>query len=246
MVSTEKWYISCTAIWNDADKKDEFKKLESDLEEENKGLIKSEDYKKLKEINDTTIREWLVPEKIRHSTVLNLLEVEINKEDSNEAEKELVEILNVLKNNNEFEKSLDVLFKPIEVILYEIWFNTDGIKFQFKEVDTSSNLVNFRGKAKSLIQNKVEVIVKELSKSKYCKEFSWNLYSDKSKNCGRGLFGSFTRRNVSSKTNLVYDLKLIQKEIKITFNKMYLLVSDRLLMNEAARDNEKRIIIGKE
>lgn len=82
MGSTETWYISCTAIWKDAIENDEFKKLESDLEDENKEIITSKDYKNykdLKNINDSSIREWLVPKDRRHSTVLNILKVEVEK-----------------------------------------------------------------------------------------------------------------------------------------------------------------------
>jgi len=234
----EKWYISCTAIWNDADKKDEFKKLESDFEEENKGLIKSENYKELKKINDSSIKGWLVPEERRHSTVLNIREVEVNKKDSNKVEEKLVNILKVLVKDEKFKKSLNGCFKPMEVILYEIWFKPDGIKFQFKETSESFSLETFRVKAKSVIKEKKSELMGNNSDEK-----EWKLYNDEAKNCGRKLFGSFTRRNVESKTKWVYKLK---KEIKIKFNKIYLLVSDSFLFNEAAVNDKKRIIIGKE
>lgn len=123
------------------------------------------------------------------------------------------------------------------MVLYEIWFNTDGIKFQFKETRESFSLETFRVKAKSVIKEKKSELMGNNSNEK-----EWKLYDDEAKNYGRKLFGSFTRRNAISETKRVLKLK---KEIKIKFNKIYLLVSDRFLLNDGAKE-ENRITIVKE
>ena len=212
--ANSKWHLSCTAIWEDAVECKNLKKLYDELEK-NKKLCK----------------KGLVYEESRHSTILHILSIEATDEkNSIKIEEGLKGILEKLKKDKCFQKSLNLLFSPIEVMLYEIWDKTDGIKFQFCAPDNSHSLKAFRQSVKTIIQNKLLHLIFELKK-KYKGKLEWNLYIDEVKNCGNRIFGSYTRKE----SNEFFDGKItypLIKAIKLTFNKIYLLVSNRDLSNK--------------
>lgn len=219
------WFLSVTALWQDAVGFNNLKKmLHNDL-----------NLYELLPGHQISIREssW-------HSTFFAICK--INGWDSKKltAEENAISLLNEFtKKNQLLLEDFVNIYKEISIEAYELICFDSGSAIQFRDIDNS--LLKFRESVKKILEIPIIELCDSKNESGFGKRWKdWNygslidsLHSDTYKNSGGNAFGSVARSVNSNDANII---RWRQKftPIVLKFNKLYLLHSDEMLTNRKA------------